>query len=231
MNNRIKMALLILSNSLKSDYADPTKIAHKVLADRMTARDPGTAPSVGDRVDYVFVKAPDAKLKGERIENPAYILANNIPIDSGYYIEKQLMNPLSQFFGLLLERMPGFRQDMLPSTYDEMTMEKQTATRESVAGQLLFGPAYRMIEHADKQAAINKMFGGKAVLTKTTTAMPRAVAVPAVTKAAPKQSRMSNYFTNKKILETVGSSKRKSRSRESSVSAGSKSSAKSNISR
>jgi DNA polymerase elongation subunit (family B) len=221
VENRVKMALLILSNSLKSDYADPTKIAHRVLADRMTARDPGTAPSVGDRVDYVFVKAPNAKLKGDRIENPAYILANNIPIDSGYYIEKQLQNPLSQFFGLLLERMPDFHQGLLPSTYDEMNMDQQSAAREKVAGQLLFGPAWRTIEHEDKKTALAKMFGGKAVLTKTSTAQTRAAAAQPLPQKAPKQSRMSNYFTNKKILETVGSSRRKTRSRESSVSTGS----------
>lgn len=224
VNNKIKMALLILSNSLKSDYADPTKIAHKVLADRMAARDPGTAPSVGDRVDYVFVKTRNATLKGDRIENPDYIKANNIPIDSAYYIQNQLMNPISQFFGLLLERMPGFRQDMLPLAYDEMTMEKQTATRETVAGQLLFGPALKEIEKGEKQAAITKMFGGKAAIVRTrTTTTTTATAAAAVQPraAAPKQSRMTNYFTNKRILETVGSSRRKSRSRESSVSAGS----------
>lgn len=231
VNNRIKMALLILSNSLKSDYADPTRIAHKVLADRMTARDPGTAPSVGDRVDYVFVKTRSGggTLKGDRIENPEYIKANNIPIDSAYYIQNQLMNPISQFFGLLLERMPGFRQDMLLSTYDEMTMEKQTAMRESVAGQLLFGPALKEIELGEKQKAINKMFGGRAAITRTHTKVVATVdeTPPPPRAAAPKQSRMTNYFTNKRILETVGSSRRKSRSRESSLSAGSKASSKS----
>jgi hypothetical protein len=230
VNNRIKMALLILSNSLKSDYADPTKIAHKVLADRMTARDPGTAPSVGDRVDYVFVKTRSGggTLKGDRIENPEYIKVNNIPIDSGYYIQNQLMNPISQFFGLLLERMPGFRQDMLSLTYDEMTMEKQTAMRESVAGQLLFGPALREIEMEEKQKAYTKMFGGRATVTRTMAKAAAAIVeAPQPRAAAPKQSRMTNYFANKRILETVGSSRRKSRSRESSVSAGSKASSKS----
>jgi hypothetical protein len=225
VENRVKMALLILSNSLKSDYADPTSIAHRVLADRMTARDPGTAPSVGDRVDYVYIKVPNAKLKGDRIENPTYIKENGLVIDSAYYIEKQLMNPISQFFGVLLERMPGFHQRLLPSTYDEMTMEKQTATREKIAGQLLFGEALRLIETADKHKAIDKMFGGKATVTRAAAAPRAAAAASAVPRTvAPKQSRMTNYFTNRQILETVNSNKRKTRSRESSVSNTSKSS-------
>ena len=47
---------LIITKSLKS-YKDPTKIAHKVLADRIGSRDPGNKPMANDRVPYVYIKS------------------------------------------------------------------------------------------------------------------------------------------------------------------------------
>ena len=46
---------LIITKSLSSHYKNPNAIAHKVLADRITARDPGNKPSSGDRIPYVYI--------------------------------------------------------------------------------------------------------------------------------------------------------------------------------
>lgn len=261
VSGRVKMALLTISQSLKAEYARPKSIAHKVLADRMAARDPGTAPVPGDRVPYVFVKTAgpaSKKKKGDIIESPAYVMAKGLQIDAAYYISKQLEKPISQMFGTLLEKMPGFTPDMLPSVeaddghgfeiwlkrrdltveeleddprrlaaleeqYNESVEDRATDRRAAVAAQLLFGPALKKIESAGKRAGIEKLFGGKAVIT-TIVHAPTVAAAPARAKKPVQQSRLTNFMINKHILELGG--RRKSRSRESSISAGSKGSTK-----
>lgn len=226
VDGKVKHALLIVTKALRKDYADPTRIAHKVLADRMAARDPGTAPSVGDRMSFIYIKAPTAKLQGDRIEDPTFVKENNLQVDSLHYIQNQLTNPISQMFGLLLESMPGFKPDLLSYDFNELGEEKQIKIRERVAAQLLFGDALKAIESSDMKRSLDKMFGGKATVTSVprrsaAATVPTAAAEPPRTKA-PSQSRLTNYFTNRQILQTVGSSRKKTRSRDSSLSTGSK---------
>jgi DNA polymerase elongation subunit (family B) len=97
---------LIISKSLRSGYKNPQQIAHKVLADRITQRDPGNKPGPGDRIPYVFVHNSDKKAKqGERIETPTYIKEKSLKIDYSYYITNQIMKPVQQVFALVLEKM------------------------------------------------------------------------------------------------------------------------------
>jgi DNA polymerase elongation subunit (family B) len=254
---KMKLGLLTMSQSLKAEYANPQSIAHKVLADRMAARDAGTAPTVGDRVPYVFVKtATVAKLKGDMIESPAFVREHGLEIDAAHYIRKQLMKPIGQMFGVLLERMPGFTANMLPmhkdedrradelevwlrrygdidekrratlsAKFEEMLEDKALDAREAAAADLLFSEALRFIECGAKRQGINKLFGGKAVITALPTRAKAAAAAPApAVQPPPKQSRLTSFMINRQIHDTI--SRRKSRSRESSVSAGSKASAK-----
>lgn len=61
LQNKIDLSLLIISKALaKADYA--AKQAHVELAERMRKRDPGSAPSLGDRVPYVIVKGAKGTL-------------------------------------------------------------------------------------------------------------------------------------------------------------------------
>jgi DNA polymerase elongation subunit (family B) len=96
----------IISKSLRSGYKNPKSIAHKVLADRMTARDPGNKPGPGDRIPYVYIVNPDKKaLQGEKIETPAFALENGLAIDYGFYITNQIMKPVQQLFSLVLNQI------------------------------------------------------------------------------------------------------------------------------
>lgn len=52
---------LIISKSLRSDYSNPTQIAHKVLADRMGERDPGNKPIANDRIPYCYIDVNNIK--------------------------------------------------------------------------------------------------------------------------------------------------------------------------
>ena len=97
---------LIITKSLRSGYKNPQSIAHKVLADRITARDPGNKPGPGDRIPFVYINTTNKKaLQGEKIETPSYILENNLKIDYSFYITNQIMKPVQQVFALVLEKI------------------------------------------------------------------------------------------------------------------------------
>ena len=117
---------MIISKTLRSNYKDATKIAHKVLADRMGARDPGNKPQVNDRIQYIYIKTNgEVKLQGDRIEHPTYIRENGIVPDYSFYITNQLMNPICQIYELSLDQLPGYTYP--PSYWDEMDEELKGA--------------------------------------------------------------------------------------------------------
>jgi len=106
VEEKYSMDKLIISKSIRSDYKNPHQIAHKVLADRMTSRDPGNKPASGDRIPYVYIHNPNkAALQGDRIETPTFITENNIKIDYSFYITNQVMKPVQQVFALVLEKI------------------------------------------------------------------------------------------------------------------------------
>ena len=56
VNGDVDLNSLVISKTLKSTYKDPTKIAHKVLAERIGERDPGNKPQINDRLAYIYIK-------------------------------------------------------------------------------------------------------------------------------------------------------------------------------
>jgi intein/homing endonuclease len=132
VDEKYPMDKLIITKSLRSGYKNPQSIAHKVLADRITARDPGNKPSSGDRIPFVYINSTNKKaLQGEKIETPNYILENKLKIDYSFYITNQIMKPVQQVFALVLEKIwesqnkkpkiAKFRKDVesLRNTVDE----------------------------------------------------------------------------------------------------------------
>ena len=98
------MDKLEITKALRGYYKNPQQIGHRVLADRIGARDPGNKPKPGDRMKFVFIVNDKPKaLMGDKIETPKYIINNKIKIDYTHYITNQLMKPLQQLFGLCLE--------------------------------------------------------------------------------------------------------------------------------
>jgi hypothetical protein len=108
VDGNIPIDKLIISKSLSSFYKNPDRIAHKVLADRIAEREPGNKPSSGDRIEHVYIVTKDTSkkgkkmLQGDRIETPNFIKEHNLQIDYSYYITNQIMKPLLQLFGLIL---------------------------------------------------------------------------------------------------------------------------------
>ncbi|GBB99534.1 hypothetical protein RclHR1_03550014 [Rhizophagus clarus] len=101
LQNKIDMSQLVITKALsKSDYS--AKQPHHELAERMRKRDAGSAPTLGDRVAYVIVKSAKGAAAYEKSEDPIYVLENNIPIDTNYYLENQLSKPLLRIFEPIL---------------------------------------------------------------------------------------------------------------------------------
>nr|BAJ78774.1 DNA polymerase delta catalytic subunit [Panorpa takenouchii] len=99
--NRIDISQLVITKELsKTDYT--AKQAHVELANKMKKRDPGTAPKLGDRVPYVLTASTKNAKAYEKAEDPIYVLENNIPIDSKYYLDNQLSKPLLRIFEPIL---------------------------------------------------------------------------------------------------------------------------------
>lgn len=165
---------LVVSKTLKATYKDPQRIAHKVLADRMKERDPGSAPAVNDRVPYIYI-VNDKKgvLQGDRIESPEYIEEKGLKIDYLHYITNQIMKPCLQIFALpgVLEEIPGYRKPLVDwdVTYQRLLKDmnndpvragtKLGMMREEEAKKLIFEDTIMMLEHKKKnQTMISKYF-------------------------------------------------------------------------
>jgi len=102
---------LIVTKTLRAEYKDATKIAHKVLADRMGERDAGNKPQSNERIPFVYIIPPpgvEVKLQGDRIEHPDYIREHNLTPDYHFYITNQIMKPVCQLYALCVEQLPGY---------------------------------------------------------------------------------------------------------------------------
>jgi DNA polymerase elongation subunit (family B) len=129
VNENYSMDKLIITKSLRSGYKNPQSIAHKVLADRMTARDPGNKPGPGDRIPFAYISTSGKKtLQGEKIETPSFITENKLKIDYSFYITNQIMKPVQQVFALVLEKiwiMQGKRPKLLKFKRDVEVLRKE----------------------------------------------------------------------------------------------------------
>jgi DNA polymerase elongation subunit (family B) len=127
LENKIPLEKFIVTKSLRDDYKNPEQIAHRVLADRMAKRDPGTAPKVGDRIAFIYVaENKSAAKQGDRIEELGYVRKNKLTPDTQFYITNQIQNPVAQLFALCIEDLDGYSPPHRPSytTLMEQMMEK-----------------------------------------------------------------------------------------------------------
>ena len=103
LQNKIDLSMLVITKALTKHDDDYTaKQAHVELAERMKKRDAGSAPTLGDRVAYVIVKGAGGSKNYEKSEDPIFVLENNVPIDTKYYLDNQLANPLGRIFEPIL---------------------------------------------------------------------------------------------------------------------------------
>jgi DNA polymerase delta subunit 1 len=106
LTNRLDLSLLVISKSLgksASSEGYTAKQAHVELAERMRKRDPRSAPVVGDRVAYVITRGAKGAPAYDKAEDPIYVLEHDIPIDTHYYLQNQLTQPLTRLFEPILQ--------------------------------------------------------------------------------------------------------------------------------
>ena len=177
VNEKIGMDKLIITKKLNSFYKNPESIAHKVLADRMAKRDPGSKPSVGSRMPFVYIQTKGkVKLQGEKIEDPDYIQKKRLKPDYKFYITNQIMKPLLQLFGLVLEQLPAFksklrefkrkirgleRQHKSGDFSYEKLQEKITKIRNKHVKELIFDPSLNKQKSQAMKKAMREFFKPK----------------------------------------------------------------------
>jgi DNA polymerase elongation subunit (family B) len=226
VEGKVSLGQLTVTKSLRADYANPQSIAHKVLADRIAQRDPGNAPAAGERIGYVYISAKSgqeaSKLQGDRIETPLYVKDHSLIPDYRHYIEHQLQNPISQAFGLLLEKIPGFTAALTqgcPSKPDIMDgsleadkmLDGWLGFREAVAARLLFGDCLKKFENSSRQNAIINMFGAGTII-KTPSSVRRTpkknTGNDSSTKITQVQKSMSSFLLDKMIIGDINKKKK-----------------------
>jgi DNA polymerase elongation subunit (family B) len=190
---------LVISKSLRAEYADPTRIPHKVLADRIAKRDPGNAPSSGDRIPYIYIQAATGQvapdLQGDRIETPAYIREKGLKPDYMYYIDHQIANPVCQLFGAVVDQIPGY-EDYMPKGGWKTEPELLITQREAAAYQLLFGEAMSRNTQGAKRA-FAKMLGATVATEEPVKKPVRNTSSSSLTKEpAKRQSTLDSLFAD-----------------------------------
>ncbi|XP_040565732.1 DNA polymerase delta catalytic subunit [Lepeophtheirus salmonis] len=101
--NRVDISNLVITKELtKTDKDYTAKQAHVELANKMRKRDAGSAPKLGDRVPYVIIAASKGTPAYMKAEDPIYVLENNIPIDTEYYLTNMISKPLLRIFEPIL---------------------------------------------------------------------------------------------------------------------------------
>ena len=212
INGRYGLGPLTISKSLRAEYANPEAIAHKVLADRMAARDPGTAPSIGDRIPYIYIQPAAgqvaADLQGDRIEHPSYIKEKNLKPDYMHYIDHQISNPVCQMFGIMLERMPGYAGPPLAGW--SPNEDKAAAQKEAAAYEILFRGALNAHMNSQKKKFFSLFASTTSTGASSTGAQvqaqsyrPKPVAAPvAAPKPQMKQTLLDSFFTDTVKIKT-----------------------------
>lgn len=119
MRNEVDLKDLVITKSLAKGYGKVSKngevilgdgdysnmnLPHVALANKMRLRDPGSAPLIGDRINYIFVEIPDnpkAKLY-EKAEDLTVAIDKKLKVDYLYYITNQIHNPVSEIIKILV---------------------------------------------------------------------------------------------------------------------------------
>lgn len=159
--NKFPLEDFIVSKTLKSDYKNPLQIAHWVLAQRITQRDPGNRPQTNDRIPYIYfensttaiektkitsdgrVTKAGKKIKicqGDRIETPQFAAQFNLKPDTYFYLTNQILKPCLQIMRLADPKNADYKFSeylmafqMQREGYDYDTLQKQLALQKTKA--------------------------------------------------------------------------------------------------
>ena len=101
----------------------PANIPHVALARKREERDKMDKVASGDRVPYLFVTYDSSK-QFEKVEDPAYVIKNGIPIDYIYYFEHQFKSALETIFTPMMEDVSELWKDLIPQKVKKTRKKK-----------------------------------------------------------------------------------------------------------
>jgi len=171
IDEKFSLDKLIISKSLRQFYKKPNQIAHKVLAERIGKREPGNKPAVGSRIPFVYIQTKGkVKLQGDRIEDPTYIVKNNLKPDFSFYITNQIQKPVMQVFCLVLEQISQFKSNLrgfqrqvrsIKRKYKndvEKAIRYETKEREKYVNKIIFQTSVKQCFTNKKKLAMKTFF-------------------------------------------------------------------------
>jgi DNA polymerase delta subunit 1 len=113
-------ASIVLSKSLRTNYSNPDGMPHVKVAALMNERDAGSAPRVGDRVEYVVI-ASESKRIVDKVDDVGYAEAQRLPPDWHHYVEA-LERPLLRVLEVPLRSIdPAMYHDLMTFLSDKKT--------------------------------------------------------------------------------------------------------------
>jgi DNA polymerase delta subunit 1 len=161
LKNEFPIEKFIITKQLRDDYKNPEQIAHRVLADRMTLRDPGNIPQVGERLAFIYVAGRQGK-QGQRIEDVTYFKQQKLHVDTTFYIQNQIQNPVAQLFALGIEQLSGYVKKSYPE-FPDMDEEERTlkilSLKEKELDSILFTGAQYL--RKEKRGPLDSFFTRK----------------------------------------------------------------------
>jgi len=92
--------LVVTKKLTKSPSQYKNRQPHIQLLQRMRIRGQ-QVPGIGDRIPYLIIRAPKKVQFVDRAEDPTWARTHRLPIDSQYYIEKQVLPPMERIFAPL----------------------------------------------------------------------------------------------------------------------------------
>jgi len=110
----IKVKHMCVSCKKETDFEKcPANIPHVALSRKREERDKMDKVASGDRVPYVFVNYSGSR-QFEKVEDPAYVIKNGVPIDYIYYFEHQFKSAIQTIFEPMMEDVSELWKDLLP---------------------------------------------------------------------------------------------------------------------
>ncbi|OPY50393.1 MAG: DNA polymerase [Methanosaeta sp. PtaU1.Bin112] len=123
--------LILTRRYTKSPGSYKNKQPHIQLVEKIRERG-GTVPGVGDRVPFVIVQGKRGRKSRElfvnRAEDPSYVREKNMPLDTEYYVEKQILPPVLRIFesfGVTKERLCSKRGQSSLFSFSEAPKEQK----------------------------------------------------------------------------------------------------------
>ena len=122
IDKKLEFKWFVMSKELKSKYTFPDRQLHYNVVQKIAKRSPGMEPQVGDRVPFVIVRIPNQNKHtktSEKSEDPDHVIAQKVPLDYEYYLDKQIMTPMVKFFGPFMDNPEELFVDVKRQLHNE----------------------------------------------------------------------------------------------------------------